>query len=581
MTTHTRAGLPLERVPDAIDAAAAPAAAVDSPSSVESSARSRGRVRLAVILLVAIVLGSRGIFNEGSVSLQGDMPRYMMNGAFVSDLMMSGEAWTPRQVYRFAERYYAQYPALSLGHHPPLLATVLAPVYAVFGVSVFWSRVTILGFFCVATWALFSLARRLYDVRVATWAALLFVTNPAVTTYGQVVMSEMPMLAFVLLAMNALSQFSQSGLAKHYGGFVAAAVASLYAKQLAIFMLPVYLVFLVTFVGWRRMFKRDVILLTLGGVLVSLPVAAMTFILSPLNVSAVRFISSTGRGLSFAESVIRTIVNSHLSVPILLVLFAGVILSVVRRDRRIVLGLVWIAGVVAGVTYFTARIDPSRYAFVAVPAYFLCAAAISAVARSKPARWAAAAVLGAAVVYQVWLGRNVRPTGAEGYEAAAQFVLSEGQSPTILFSGPVDTGYFVFFIRKHDPRGDHVVLRSDKIFTTSRMSRSSVEDRISDRQEIYAYLQRYGTRFVVIEDRPSDAHVLEWLREELKTSRFIERKRIPIGTSDRRLRGVSLAIYEYRDARLPDPAAELELHVPLVGRAVKVPLAELIGIDRQ
>ena len=581
MTTHTRAGLPLERVPDSIDAAGAPAAAVEARSNTESPARSRGRVRLAVILLVALVLGSRGIFNEGSVSLQGDMPRYMMNGAFLSDLIMSGEAWTPRQVYRFAEHYYARYPALSLGHHPPLLAAILAPVYAVFGVSVFWSRVAILGLFCVATWALFLLTRRLYDVRVATWATLLFVTNPAVVTYGQVVLSEMPMLAFVLLAMNALSQFSESGRTKHYGGFVAAAVASLYAKQLAIFMLPAYLVVLVTFVGLRRVFKRDVILLTLLGLLVSLPVAAMTFVLSPVNVSVVRFISTTGRGLTFAESVIRTIVNGHLTVPILLVLLAGVVLSVVRRDRRIVVGLAWITGVVAAVVYFTARTDPSRYAFVAVPGYFLCAAAISAAARSKPAHWAAAAVLGAAVVYQVWLGRSVRPTGAEGYEAAAQYVLTERQSPTILFSGPVDTGYFVFFIRKHDPRGEHVVLRSDKIFTTSRMSRSSVEDRISDRQEIYAHLQRYGTRFVVIEDRPSDAHVLEWLREEVKTSRFIERLRIPIGTSDWRLRDVSLAIYEYRDARLPDPAAELELRVPLVGRAVKVPLAELIAIDRQ
>ena len=150
-----------------------------------------------------------------------------------------------------------------------------------------------------------------------------------------------------------------------------------------------------------------------------------------------------------------------------------------------------------------------------------------------------------------------------------------------MFSGPVDTGYFVFFVRKHDPEGQHVVLRSDKIFTTSRMTRSSVEDRIKDRQEIYTLLQRYGTRFIVIEDRESDAHVLEWLREELKTSRFIERRRIPFVSSDKRLNGVSLAIYEYRDAQPADPNAELELHVPLVGRAVRVPLADLIDVHRR
>jgi hypothetical protein len=233
------------------------------------------------------------------------------------------------------------------------------------------------------------------------------------------------------------------------------------------------------------------------------------------------------------------------------------------------------------VLYLTARTDPSRYALVAVPGYFLSAAAISAAARSNRARWAAAAVLGAAVLYQVWLGRNIRPAGAHGYEAAAQYVLAQGESPTVLFSGPVDTGYFVFFVRKHDPRSRHVVLRSDKILTTSQMHRSSVENRISSREEIYELLRRYGTRFVVIEDRATDAYVLEWLREELRSSRFIERQRIPIETSDARLRGVSLVIYEYRDAQAPKPTAELELHVPLVGRKVKVPLAELIGINRQ
>ncbi|HYN08750.1 MAG TPA: glycosyltransferase family 39 protein [Vicinamibacterales bacterium] len=581
MTAQIRAGLPLEQTRSSESLDATSAAEVVGSSTRRSSTSTTRRVLLAAMLIVAAGLGSRGILSEGSVSLQGDMPRYMMNGAFLADFLLSGEAWTPHEIFRFAERYYAQYPALSLGHHPPLLPAVLASVYAVVGISVFWSRVTILVFFVVAAWAMFSMTRRLYDERVAVWATLLFVTNPAVTSYGQVVLSEMPMLTLVLLAMDALGRFSESGRARHYAWFVIAAVASLYAKQLAIFMVPAYLVYLLMYSGWRRLIKRDVLGLTLLGLLASLPMAAITFILSPENVAVVRFISSTGRGLMFAQSLLWTILGAQLTVPIFLLVLAGVVLSIVRRDRRILVGLAWTLGVLAAVVYLTGRSGPERYAMVAVPGYFLCAAAVCAAARSKRARWTAAAVLGAAVIYQVWLGRNVRPHGAEGYEAAAQYVLSHGESPTILFSGPVDTGYFVFFVRKHDPRAQHIVLRADKIFTTSRMSRSSVEDRINDRHEIYVLLRRYGTRFVVIEDRTSDSHVLEWLREELKTERFIERHRIPVGTSDRRLRGVSLAIYEYRDTQPPDPAAELELHVPLVGRQVRVPLAELIDIGRQ
>jgi hypothetical protein len=139
----------------------------------------------------------------------------------------------------------------------------------------------------------------------------------------------------------------------------------------------------------------------------------------------------------------------------------------------------------------------------------------------------------------------------------------------------------VFFVRKHDPEQQHVVLRSDKLLTTSRMGRLSVQERIKDRHEIYGLLKKYGTRYVVIEDRPSDSRVLEWLREEVKTSQFAERRRIPIITTDKRLIGVSLAVYEYLDAEPPDPTAELDLDVPLVGREVRVPLAKLIDIHRQ
>jgi hypothetical protein len=269
-------------------------------------------------------------------------------------------------------------------------------------------------------------------------------------------------------------------------------------------------------------------------------------------------------------------------VPVIVLVICAAIAAIVRLDRRVLISLLWMSSVLMSVLFVTGRIDPPRYGFVAMPAYFLCAAGLLANVRSTTGRRVATAALALAVGWQLWIGRNVKPTGAEGYEAAAQYVLSQASSsPTILFSGPVDTGYFVFFVRKHDPAGQHVVLRSDKILTTSRMGRSSVKDRITDRQEIYGLLRMYGTRFVVIEDHPSDSQVLDWLREELRTDRFIERQRIPIQTSDKRLRGVSLAIYEYRDAQLPDPDVDLELNVPLVRRTVRVRLDELIDVGRQ
>jgi hypothetical protein len=539
------------------------------------------RAVLGAIVLLGVLLCARGLGDEGAVSLQGDMPRYMMNGVFLYDYLVSGSPLTPSGAFGFAEHYYARYPALSLGHHPPLVAATLAPAYALFGVSVFWSRIVILGFFVLAAGALYSLARRLYDPRTAALGTALFVTNGAVIATGQVVMTEMAMLALVLLAAAFLVRFRDTGRARDYAGFIVAAAGSLYAKQLAVFVAPAYFIFLVGFVGVRRLLRKEIALLTLLGVVLCIPIAVLTWVMSPMNVALVQFVATEDSGLSLDASVVWSIVRAHLTMPMVFAAVAGGLSSVVHRDRRILLSVTWLASTLIAVSLTTGSMNPAHYGMIAVPAYFLAAASLVGVVRSIPARQAGTALLVLVAMWQVWTGRHVRPVGADGYEAAAQYVLSQGASPTILFSGPVDTGYFIFFVRKHDPLRRHVVLRADKLFTTSRLDDLNMENRITDRQEIYGQLRTFGTRYIVVEDIPTDARVIEWVREELKTSRFIERKRIPIVSADRRLRDANLVIYEYRDAQPPDSRAEVVINVPLVGRGVRVPLADLIAADRE
>jgi len=154
-------------------------------------------------------------------------------------------------------------------------------------------------------------------------------------------------------------------------------------------------------------------------------------------------------------------------------------------------------------------------------------------------------------------------------------------APAVLYSASVDTGAFVFFVRKHDPAQRLVVIRSDKLLTTSFMGRVSIEDRIASPNEIYPLLDRFGIKFVVIEDRPSGSAVLDWLRDELKGARFIERRRIAFDRAEDGLAGASLVAYEYKDARPPDSDAELDLKLPVVGREIRVRLSDLRPADSQ
>jgi hypothetical protein len=524
----------------------------------------------AAALGVALLIGSRGITDEGAMWVVGDMPRYLMNGVFVYDFLGSGVSWTTGSAAIYAQHYFARYPALSLGHHPPLLPVCLVPFYALFGVSVFAARMTILAFFVLSVALLYTLVDRVYDEEVAGWACLLFASSPIMAVFSQVVLAEVPAIALVLGALNALMRFRDSGRLHDYILFVVLAVGSLTMRQLAVFMFPAYLALFLAQGGWSRLAGRGVIMLTLAAVLLIVPIAAATLRLSPFNVTVVFDVFRQSMSVPRRLELLAPIFRAQLLPALGLVTTAGLFMALRRRDRRIMVGVYWMVAVLAGVLLVTGPVEPIRYSIIAVPAYCLCAASLVRAARSPGLRRSLIAVLTFAVVWQLWWGRSTRPGSAGGYEEAARFVLADanGQpAPTVLYSASVDSGAFVFFVRKHDPRQRLVVLRSDKLLTTSFMSQLSVEDRIGSPKEIYPLLDRFGTKFIVIEDRPTGSIVLDWLRDELRGNRFIERRRIG--------GGASLAVYEYKGARSPDPDAEIDMKLPLIGRDIRVRLSDL------
>jgi predicted membrane-bound mannosyltransferase len=188
------------------------------------SPRTAARVLFILALAAAAIVGTRSITDERAVSLQGDMPRYLMDGVFLRDLAVSHHGWSVSGLEHYATEYYARYPALSIGHHPPGLAMVLAASFTVFGVSVWAARLAIVALFLVAVLLLYLLTRRLYDEVVAGWAALLFATQPYLGRFGQSVLSEVPAIALVLAAVYFLVRFRASARARDYFLFVAAAM---------------------------------------------------------------------------------------------------------------------------------------------------------------------------------------------------------------------------------------------------------------------------------------------------------------------------------------------------------------------
>lgn len=540
---------------------------------------SLGVALLCLALILSAIIGLRGITDEAAVSLQGDMPRYLMDGVFLRDTLTADHGWSLHGLLDFAQHYYVQYPAISIGHHPPLLPMMLAPAFAVFGISVEVGRVVILACFLLSVVLLYTFVRRVYDSATAGWTCVLFATMPYLSTFGQSVLSEMVAIAMVLAAMNALLRFREAGRLRDYVLLMACVAASLAARQLAIFLVPAYAVLLVQDNGWRRLIQRRILIptvITLAGLAI---IGIATLALSPFNVALVRgVLTSSTHGPAWLP-LLQVIAREQLNPWLLALAAGGVTWSVAARDRRVVYALVWIASVLAGVLFVTGPLEPPRYSILAVPAYCLAAASLWARIRNRTALVAVTAALLATIGWQSASALAVRPAGAHGYEDAALYVTQHGEAPTVLYTGIVDTGYFVFFVRKHDLSQRLVVLRSDKIFTTSQMQHLSVENRISDPSEIYAALKKYGTRYVVIEDMPSGDRVIDWLRNEAHGPHFAERQRFPIRSSDRRLRNADLVVYEYLDATPPAAGAEIDVKLPVVGREIRLPLSDFRAGD--
>jgi hypothetical protein len=533
-----------------------------------------GRVLLWVALVLALVVSTRAIADEGEVSLQGDMSRYLMNGVLLHDLVLSGR-WTPSAALDYAILYYAKYPALSIGHHPPLLPMLLAPFFGVFGISVAAARVAIVLSFLAAVLLQFSLARRLYGEVPAGWASVLFASTPGVAVYGQQVLSEIPVLAVSLAALVYLVRFCERRRPRDYFLFVGAVALSLFGRQTSAYMVPGYLVILVAMGGLPGLKQRSVAVATLFGVLAILAAGVATLLLSPFNTTVVGYVMrySIDNLLSFR---ILSRMFADYPVPFLLVA-AGTagILAMLGRDRRAFVPAAWVLSVALCTIVITGPVAPARYSLAMLPGLALLAASLVVYVPALPWRAAALGLLGLAAGTQSWTTLSLMPDGARGYEAAAELVVKTAPGPTVLYSASVDTGYFVFFVRKHDPAGRLIVLRSDKVLTTSLMSEVSIEDRISSPEQIYDVLNEFGVSHVIIEERPTGSRVLDWLHAAVRVDPFTEIARIPLESRDPRLRSVDLVVYEYRDKRAPAPDARLDLNLPLAGRRISPLLSEL------
>ncbi len=99
--------------------------------------------------------------------------------------------------------YWAQHLAWGYYSKPPVIAAIIAATTGVCGDSEFCVRAGSLLFYPLSTLVLFLLAKRLFDVRVALLAAVLFFTLPAVSLSSTLISTDVALFFCWALALYA------------------------------------------------------------------------------------------------------------------------------------------------------------------------------------------------------------------------------------------------------------------------------------------------------------------------------------------------------------------------------------------
>ena len=387
-------------------------------------------------------------------------------------------------------------------------------------------------------------------------------------------MSEIFSLSFIILTVYIFLRYYKSDKNQYAFTFSVLLIMSICARYTSIFMIPIFLCYLILQKNLKKLTNKNMIIVYILVVVLLFPIILVILKFSQTNVQWVMH-NNISSSIEFSKMTyhLKSLWSYHLTHPVLIMSLCTIVVLIYKRDKRAVFFLLWIVGFYIQITCTPAQ-DP-RYSLYWIPAFCLFPAVIIDFSPVRSWRMLTSIALLAVVFYQFVVSYQLEPEYVHGYEQAARYVVEQSNGETILFSSNVDTGFFIFFVRKYDPNKNFIVLRADKILSTSLLNRI-VEDRITSREQIYDIINDFGVKTIVVEDKVYASYALEMLREELKSENFLLLKNVNIRSNNVLKNNYNLSIYEYKRHKNPRIGKELHMNIPLMRGSIKINFDELL-----
>ena len=498
-----------------------------------------------------------------------DAPSHALNGVFYMDMIQEGGFLHP---ITYAERYYVQYPALTIGMYPPIFYTIEAILFTAFGVSALSARLAVLSFTLLGVNIFFLLCRMWFPLWLSVVSGVLYLLQPA-TLFGQRnVMVEMPALAMSIIAIYFLCVASEKGAG--WACFWAPLFAALafLTKQNTIFLLLIWCVWLIAGRKWNLAKSGHFVTGVFVGAIVLVPWVFINLTVSRSYVTAFAFqeyhlLSNCLYYLKHCSDII--------SYPIALLSFISIMLwPKLRQHTGYKFGLLWGFSVLLCISIM--EFTEPRYAVFLVPPMIVLSVYVLRFAGEKfrvvLSRRRVYPALLAVLIFlhlnpdRVWGGRDI-----QGFHEVADFVVRDRECVSVFYDGYFDEA-FIFHMRARDKDRRVFVFRASKlVFSTMMIVDLAYNELIKQPSEFLAVLDRYSIKYLVQEERDlMNTRANKRLREWIQRPEFRLLREYPV--VEKGMNGFgNLLVFEYLGYEAK-PMTQVELDMPIMGRKISVRL---------
>ena len=465
--THRAPDLPTPESLSPSDLDARRSATLSSTPERRRDYRDIGAV--TAIVIIALMVGCVGVSRSGPLWV--DAPQYANAAAMIRDWVRSGQLLHP---FEFARQNYAQYPAFSIPYHPPGYPAMLGAFFLASGVSYESARVFIALLLGVAGCGFFAILRRFAVDRGPAFAStVLLITMPEVAKWSRDTMSEIPALAFVLLATFGLLRWLETS--RYRDAFLAFGFATLafFSKLNVIGALLAWPVWVLLRGQWRKLVSPS--LLIPACVFATVVVAWTNFFipfarfetqigLTPAELAAARMAGSNFRPNADLWTYLRAVPDTTGWVLLIAALIgSGLALRRTELRRAAAMWIAWFAGYLTFLLVLPLHFE-ARYFTFALPAIPALVALIFLV---RPDR-RVVGMFGYALVAAAFIENIVRlghqTSGVVGYESVARRLASLNDPGNVLVSTPFQND-LIFRYRAASPNSKRHFVRGDRSIT--------------------------------------------------------------------------------------------------------------------